>query len=325
LRADSKERTTRGVDIARLWERHGELAVLVLLVVMCALAAWKSKVFLTRGNMRNVLRQASALGVVAVGQTLVILSRGIDLSVGAAATVSCCLSAGIMMGKPADTASAVAVALGFGLIVGLINGLLTTRFALPDFIATLATMSILQGFALIYSGGIEIGKVTTQFSKLSYGSIGILPYSLLLWLAVAIVAGLFLKYTRTGRYIYAVGGDPDVARLSGIPVDRIKILAYSLSGTLAALGGLVLAARMTVGDPTSGLPLQLDSIAAVVVGGTSLFGGRGGMLGAVVGVLVFSVLSNMFNLLGVSMFAQILLKGLVVIAIVTLRVRGEKT
>jgi ribose/xylose/arabinose/galactoside ABC-type transport system permease subunit len=325
LTAGSEQKTARRVDIARVWERHGELAVLVLLVAMCALATWKSKFFLTTGNMRNVLRQASALGVVAVGQTFVILTHGIDLSVGAVATMGCCLSAGIMMGRPEYVVGAVAVTLVFGLLVGLLNGLLITRFALPDFIATLATMSILQGLALIYSGGIEIGRVTPAFSKLSYGSIGILPYSLLLWLVVAIVAGLFLRYARTGRYIYAVGGDPDVARLSGIPVDRIKILVYALSGTLAALSGLVLAARMTVGDPTSGMPLQLDSIAAVVVGGTSLFGGRGGMLGAVVGVLVFSVLSNMFNLIGVSMFAQTLLKGLVVIAIVTLRVRGEKT
>jgi ribose/xylose/arabinose/galactoside ABC-type transport system permease subunit len=220
--------------------------------------------------------------------------------------------------------AAVVLALAVGLAVGLANGLFVAKWHLPDFVVTLGTMSIANGIMFLYTNGREVGSVYRGFAYLSEGSIGPVPVSALVWASVAVLAAVWLRHSRTGRHVYAVGGNPEVARLSGISVSSVRVLVYALSGLAAALAGVVLTARLGVGYPLAGEALQLDSIASVVIGGTSLFGGRGGVAGTVGGVLIVSVLSNLFNLAGVSSFAQQLLKGFVIIAVVVIRTRGER-
>lgn len=320
----SAKRIARQVNVARMLSRHGEILVFLLLLVLGGAAGIALPQFLTGRNISNILRQASALGIVCVGQTCVILAHGIDLSVGAVITLVNCLCAMTMQGRPEMVLPAVLVALVVGLVVGFFNGTMVTRFGLADFVVTLAVMSIANGAMFVMTEGREVGAIAPGFMYLSEGNIGPLPTSLVPWLVMTAVAAVFLKYTRTGRHIYAVGGDPDVARLSGIDGARVKRLVYVLSGLSAAVAAIVLTSRLWVGDPTSGVPFQLDSIAAVVIGGTSLAGGRGGVVGTIAGVLVVSVLSNIFNLAGVSAFAQYVLKGLVIVAVVVVRAMGER-
>jgi ribose/xylose/arabinose/galactoside ABC-type transport system permease subunit len=299
--------------------------VFVILLGLGGITGALSPVFLQPRNLSNVLRQASALGLVAIGQTFVILTHGIDLSVGSVATLANCVCATVMAGRPERVLPAILACLGVGAVAGLFNGFMITQFGLPDFIVTLGTMSAANGLMFLYTRGWEVGAITSTFRLLSEGSIGPLPMSMVIWILVAIMAALFLRYTRTGRHIYAVGGDPEVARLAGINVRLIKMLAYVLSGLGAAMGAIILTARLTVGDPISATGFQLDTIAAVVIGGTSLTGGRGGMIGSVIGALMLSVLSNMFNILGLSAFGQIILKGVLIIAVVAASMLGERT
>lgn len=321
--APAKEMMRRA-NIAQILSRHGEIPIFVLLFVMSAITATIAPVFLSGRNISNVLRQASALGIVSVGQTIAILSFGIDLSVSSVATMAGVLCASIMQGRPEMAIPAILAGLGVGLVVGLLNGLLVTKFGLADFIVTLATWSLVDGLMFVYSEGREVGSVTRGFMFLSEGNIGPLPMSLVVWVSTAIAAIVFLRYTRSGRHIYAVGGNAEVARLSGINVGLTKIVVYTISGLLAAAAGLVLLARLGVGYPLAGREFQLDSIAAVVIGGTSLFGGRGGVVGTIAGVLIVSALNNIFNLVGVSAFAQLVLKGLVIIVVVVVSVLGER-
>jgi ribose/xylose/arabinose/galactoside ABC-type transport system permease subunit len=316
--------SVRRANVSRTLERHGEIVVFLLLVVMSAGTAMVEPLFLSGRNISNVLRQASALGIVSIGQTIAILSFGIDLSVSSVATMAGVLCASLMQGRPEMVVPAVLIALGFGLAIGLLNGLLVTKFGLADFIVTLATWSIVNGVMFVYTEGREVGSVTRGFMFLSGGNIGPFPMSLIVWVVAAIAAFVFLRYTRLGRHIFAVGGNIEIARLSGIHVNLVKTLVYVISGFLAAVAGLVLLARLGVGYPLAGREFQLDSIAAVMIGGTSLFGGRGGVVGTIAGVLIVSALNNVFNLVGVSAFAQHVLKGLVIIVVVVIRARGDR-
>lgn len=320
----SLKESVRRANLSRILERHGEIVVFLLLVVMSAGTAMAEPLFLSGRNISNVLRQASALGIVSIGQTIAILSFGIDLSVSSVATMAGVLCASLMQGRPEMVVPAVLIALGFGLAIGLLNGLLVTKFGLADFIVTLATWSIVNGVMFVYTEGREVGSVTRGFMFLSEGNVGPFPMSLIVWVVAAIAAFVFLRYTRLGRHIFAVGGNMEIARLSGIHVNLVKTLVYAISGFLAAVAGLVLLARLGVGYPLAGREFQLDSIAAVVIGGTSLFGGRGGVVGTIAGVLIVSALNNIFNLVGVSAFAQHVLKGLVIIIVVVIRARGDR-
>jgi ribose/xylose/arabinose/galactoside ABC-type transport system permease subunit len=311
-------------NLGRTLMRHGEILVFFLLFVMAGAATILSPLFLTEANISNVLRQAAPLGIVSIGQTIAILTFGIDLSVSSVATFASIIAAVVMAGRPDMIFPAILLALSFGIIVGLINGLLITKFGLADFIVTLATWSLIDGIMFVLSEGREVGSVASVFMKLSGRDIGPFPISVIVWAILVLGAVIFLKYTRTGHYIYAVGGNAEVAHLSGINVDLVKTLAYTISGLLAATGGLILLARLGVGYPLAGREFQLDSIAAVVIGGTSLFGGRGGVLGTVAGVLIVGSLNNIFNLVGVSAFAQLVLKGLVIILVVVVRAKGER-
>jgi ribose transport system permease protein len=275
-----------------------------------------SPFFWQSDNIGNVLRQSVALGIVSIGQTYVILIAGIDLSVGSTISLVSVLSTGMMGGRTEMILPAVVCALLLGLVIGLANGLIVTKLKVPDFLVTLGTMFIVGGTALAYTPK-PAGLVARPFALIARASWGPLPVSVIGFTFLVAIAILILNKTTLGRYIYAVGGDAEVARLSGIKVGQTKLLAYMICGFTAALAGLFVASRTTIGDPMVGSGFELASIAAVVIGGTSLFGGRGGLSGTILGVLIMSVLANVLNLLNVGGYTQLMIRGVIIILVVS--------
>ncbi|HLX97555.1 MAG TPA: ABC transporter permease [Roseiarcus sp.] len=312
-----------GAERARLsfptaLRRHGSLIIVYgLIVVLAAYASLSSPSFMTERNIFNVLRTAAFLGTVAIGQTFVIISGGIDLSVGSVIKLSVLISAILMNGQPETIGLAVAATLAMGAVVGLINGLLITKLRIQPFIVTLGAYSILRGLAYTVATR-PIGRAAPGFLRLYDFKVGPVPL-LAIFLAALVLAGTFvLRRTAFGRYIYAIGGAEQVARLSGIRVDLVKIGVYALCGTLAALTGLLYLARAGIGDPVTGEGAELQAITAVILGGTSLFGGQGGLIGTLGGVLLIGLTSNVLVILNVSSWYQELIQGLVIVGAVAL-------
>jgi ribose transport system permease protein len=298
--------------------RHAStLVVYGLILILSVYASLLSPNFLTERNIFNVLRTAAFLGTVAIGETLVIISGGIDLSVGSVIKFAVLMSAILMDGKPENIAVAVAATLAVGAAVGLVNGLLITKARIAPFIVTLGAYSILRGVGYTVATK-PVGRAAPSFLRLYDLKFGPVPL-LVIFLALLIVAGIFvLRRTAFGRYIYAIGGNEQVARLSGVRVDRVKIGVYMLCGTLAALTGLLYLARSGVGDPVTGEGAELQAITAVILGGTSLFGGQGGLIGTLGGVLLLGLTNNVLVLLNVSSWYQELIQGLVIVGAVAL-------
>jgi len=311
-------------NATRFLNRHSEIVVFFFLILMVFVAAKSTPLFLKPANLTNVMRQAASLGIVAIGQTIVILLAGTDLSVSAVATVSNVIAAVLMMGKDENILPAILVALLAGIIVGFLNGFFITKFSLPDFVVTLAIYSVVNGLMFVFTTGREVGSVSGKFMAFGSKDIFSIPITMYIWMGLTIFAVIFLQYTKFGRMIYEVGGNPESARLSGINTSLVRVVSYIICGVMAAISGLVLLSRLGVGYPLSGKELQLDSIIAVVIGGTSLNGGRGNLLGTVAGVLILSSLNNIFNLIGISTFMQIVIKGLIIIIVVVLRAMNEK-
>jgi ribose transport system permease protein len=298
--------------------RHAStLIVYGLILVLGVYASLLSPNFLTERNIFNVLRTAAFLGTVAIGETLVIISGGIDLSAGSVIKLAVLMSAILMDGKPENIAVAVAGTLGMGAVVGLINGLLITKARIAPFIVTLGAYSILRGVSYTVTTK-PVGRAASSFLRLYDLKFG--PVTLLvIFLALLIGAGIFvLRRTAFGRYLYAVGGNEQVARLSGIRVDRVKIGVYMVCSTLAALTGLLYLARSGVGDPVVGEGAELQAITAVILGGTSLFGGQGSLVGTLGGVLLMGLTNNVLVLLNVSSWYQELIQGLIIVGAVAL-------
>jgi ribose transport system permease protein len=312
------------LSIRRAIVRHGEIISFLFLVLLFIFASLVSPLFLRPNNLANVMSQAAALSVVAIGQTFVLLIAGIDLSVGVIATVSAIISAVMMNGKSELIIPALLLSLLTGVLIGLFNGFVITKFKLPDFIVTLAMMSVINGIMFLYTEGREVGLVASKFMQFGSSNLLKLPVTFLISLGITGLAYVFLQYTRLGRNIYAVGGNRVSARLSGININKVRIMVYGVSGFMAALSGLVLLSRIGIGYPLAGAELNMDSIVAVVIGGTALRGGRGNIIGTLFGVLILSILNNFFNLIDVSAFAQIVLKGVIIVSVVILRALGEK-
>jgi ribose/xylose/arabinose/galactoside ABC-type transport system permease subunit len=298
--------------------RHAStLIVYGLILILSVYASLLSPNFLTDRNIFNVLRTAAFLGTVAIGETLVIISGGIDLSVGSVIKLAVLMSAILMDGKPENIAAAAVATLAMGAVVGLINGLLITKARIAPFIVTLGAYSILRGIAYTVTTK-PVGRAAPGFLHLYDLKFGPIPL-LVIFLAFLIVAGIFvLRRTTFGRHIYAVGGNEQVARLSGIRVDRVKIGVYMLCSALAALTGLLYLARSGVGDPVTGEGAELQAITAVILGGTSLFGGQGGLIGTLGGVLLMGLTNNVLVLLNVSSWYQELIQGLIIVGAVAL-------
>jgi ribose transport system permease protein len=289
----------------------GPLIGLLMLSVFLSVATDR---FLSVRNALNILDQITVLGVMSVGMTFVILIGGIDLSVGSVLALSMMIMGwlGNIAGLP--MAVAIPLALLVSAVSGLIVGVLVTRLRVPAFIATLAMMSVARGVANMITDGQQIVGFPDWFTMLAIDRhFGVLTATVFLMLAIVVLAWLFLKYRSEGRMLYAVGGNPEVARLAGINVGLVTIGVYVLCAVLAGLAGIVLAARLDAVQPSSGFGYELDTIAAVVIGGTSLSGGAGGIGGTLIGVLIIGVLRNGLNLLNVSPFLQQVIIGVVIV------------
>lgn len=298
---------TQFKPIAFLQRYRREIGLPVIVFLMTVVFAFNSDVFLSAANFRNIGVSAAALAAVSFGQTFAVLTAGLDLSVGSIVALVSIVGALVM--RDHGVAAGLAASLMTGAAVGFANGIVITRFKVFPFIATLAMMSIVSGLALSLSGGVAVTGVPNAFSNLAYARSFGVPIPVIIAVAVLVIAGFVLRYTRLGRRLYAVGGNEEAARLSGISIGTVKIAAYVLSGMCASIGSLILTARVASGQPSLGATLPLESVAAVVLGGISLFGGRGSVVGVAFGVLFISILSNGLNLLNVPSYTQMMIVG----------------
>ncbi|MBB3148352.1 ribose/xylose/arabinose/galactoside ABC-type transport system permease subunit [Phyllobacterium sp. 1468] len=287
------------------------MAALIILVIA---ASFLSDRFLTPANLLNILRQVAIVGILAIGMTFVILTRGIDLSVGSILGLSVVIYAGLL-----ETHS-MAIAIPLGLLVamaaGLVNGLGVASAGIPPFIMTLGMLSFARGLAFLYTGGTPIPILNEAFYDLGNDYLFGIPIPSLILLAILAVSAIILSLTAFGRSVYAIGSNEEAARLSGVPVRLYKIIVYVIAGGVSGLAGLVYASQLSIGTPIAGQGYELDAIAAVVVGGTSLFGGKGSVGGTFLGTLIIGVLANILNLTGVDPYVQQLFKGaLIVVAV----------
>ena len=294
---------------ARPLGRHG---IFILLLALVVLGAAFAPEFLTSANLANVLKQSAALGILAVGQNFVIVGGMIDLSVGQLAGLVVVLTADLMQGRPELTLPAILLALALGAGVGAINGWLNNLLRIHPLILTFGMLSILQGVIFVYTDR-SVGLVSPAFRWIADGSALGMPFAALLLAAISLGAAFLLHRTRFGHHLMAIGGSEENARRAGIDAGRIKLIAFTLSGLSAGLAGILLAGRLGTGYPNAGAGYELDAIVAVVLGGTALAGGRGTIAGTIAAGLVLGITSNLLNLLEVSAFVQMLIKGMIVI------------
>lgn len=275
--------------------------------------------YLTSANLMSLLGRSIALGITAIGQTFAILIASIDLSVANLISVSAVLSSSIMSGDPAMMLPAVAAVLAIGALVGLINGLVIAKLEVNPLIATLGMAMVLQGL-LSASFDNFAGEVPEEFQVFAYGQIGGFSVSLMFLIGLTVAAWIFLRFTRTGSGIYSVGGNPEAAKLAGMRTTRVIVMAHVLCSLCATIAGLYLASRLRSGAPWIGRDgvYDLESIAVVVIGGTALSGGRGGVWGTLMGVMIFSLIDSIFNLSGVDAFAKQILRGVIIVAAVAI-------
>jgi ribose transport system permease protein len=290
-----------------------EMLSLIGLVLLSLVMTIFSNQFLTQNNILNILRQVSINGIIAVGMTFVILTSGIDLSVGSVMAFSGTLMAGVMVKMGWNPVLAIGVALALGAIFGLINGVLISYAKMPPIIVTLAMMEIPRGLALLYTGGYPLSGISQNFAFIGRGYFLGIPMPVIIMIFIYLIAYVLLNYLPFGRYIYAIGGNEEAVSLSGIKVKKFKTIAYVISGITAALSGIVITSRLMSGQPMAGDGFELDAIASVVLGGTDINGGRGSIVGTFVGALIMGVLSNGLNLLGVSPYVQRVFKGLIIL------------
>ena len=299
----------KGVGLA---QRFGLLLVIILLMTIMSIV---SPVFLTSGNLINVLRQVSMNGILAVGLTFVILTGGIDLSVGAVVAVTRVV-AGRLMEEGHGMAAAIAYGILAAFIFGLMNGTLVAIGRLPPFIATLSTMAIARGFALVYSNGRPFLIQVDEFLNIGRGSVFGIPNPIWILLIVCALAFILLNFTVFGRHVYAFGGNRQAANLAGVRTKLVEISVYTIAGVLAGITAIILSARISSGQPTAGSGFELDAIAAVAIGGTSMKGGSGTIGGTIMGFIIIGIMINSMTLLGVSSFYQQIVKGFIIIAAV---------
>jgi ribose/xylose/arabinose/galactoside ABC-type transport system permease subunit len=283
-----------------------------------AVAAVLSPAFYAPANILNVLRQGSALGIVSIGQAIVVIGGGFDLSVAAVMQLAVTASAEIARGRDENAPTTILICIAMGTIVGLANGLIVVKRRVQPFVATLFVAVVITGARLAYSQGAPSGSLPPMLRLFGRDSTGFLPNATLIFFLLAAMAFVVLRYTIFGRRLYAMGGNREATRLAGVNVDRLSISSYVLSGTLAAVAGLVLAGYIGYADQWIGAGYDLDSIAAVVVGGMSLEGGRGGIANTVAGVLLITILLNLVHLINLDAQYQYVVRGLVILGAVAI-------
>ena len=298
--------------------RYGPIfAVYGFIIVLFIIGATQSERFLTVRNLTNVARQSAYLGIVALGQMLVILTAGIDLSVGSLVKLSILVSAIVMNGEPANQGAAIIATLGLGLVVGLVHAFLVNEVKIAPFIVTLASLGILRGISLSISTS-PVGKASREFIMFYVQTIGPVPIIAVMFGVLLVLTALMLRFTAFGKYLYAIGGNTEVAHLSGVPVKLVRYGVYVICSITASITGLLWLSRMGVGDPAIGDGIELQAITAVIIGGTSLFGGRGTVIGTLGGVLLLGITANLLVMLGVNQFIQGLIQGIIIVAAVAL-------
>lgn len=299
------------------------MSMLIALVAIVIFFSIVSPNFMTRNNGFNVLRQISSNAIVAIGMTFVLLIGGIDLSVGSVIAATNCLSISLMVsGAPIPVA--VICGLVLSAVVGFANGMIIAKLKIPAFIMTLAMMQIARGAAYISTGGRPVRFDNDSLSLIGNGYIGVVPVPVIIMLVCIIIFAFILHKTKFGSRVYAVGGNREAAKFSGINITLIEISVYTICGTMAGIAGIILSSRMLSAQPTSGAGAEMDAIAAVVLGGTSLSGGTGTIAGTIIGALFIGVLNNGLNILGVSSYWQEVVKGIVIIIAVLVDVIKNK-
>lgn len=292
-----------------------ELTTVIALIILMAVITIINSNFLTANNLLNLLLQVTSNALIAFGMTFVILTGGIDLSVGSILALSSALTAGLL-GSGMPVTLAILISLILGCILGIMNGLLISYGKLAPFIVTLATMTIFRGATLVYTNGNPITKGlsdTFLFQFLGQGYIVGIPFPVIIMFIVFIVLYVLLHKTAFGKSVYAIGGNEKAAYISGVKLNKVKIIIYSISGIMASISGLIITSRLSSAQPTAGASYEMDAIAAVVLGGTSLSGGKGRILGTLIGALIIGVLNNGLNIIGVSAFWQQVVKGVVIL------------
>lgn len=285
-----------------------EIGALAALIVIAIVLSALSKYFFTLSNFTNLLKQVAIVGIAGVGVTMVIISGGIDLSVGSAVSLTAVLVAGFMQLNGMPSAVAVVLVLLIGCGLGLLNGSMVTFLRIPPIIATLSTLMAFKGAALVYTNGYTIPLIQ-KFMTLGRGQLGPLPVSTVILVGVYFLAWLVLRFTMLGRIAYGLGGNEEAVHLSGISVRKYRLILYTVSGFFAALAGVVIASRLSAGQPNVGEGVELDAIAAAVLGGTSIFGGVGSIWGTLIGAFILTVINNGLNLMNVSPYSQFIARG----------------
>src|SRR3972149_1014521 len=318
--------TTAEADVAR-WRRLGlrrnltQSAIWVVLLILTVVSTLISPVFMTTRNISTLLKQAASLGIVSVGQTLAILTGGIDLSVASVMALMSVLAASLMKGQASLFLPVSLFCLAVAVTIGLVNGLLVTKLKIPAFIATLGMVLVVQGIRFVYTGGSPRGSISPALKFIGGGMVGPVPAAVILWAVIVVVFVILMRRTTFGREMYAVGGNRSAAHLSGVNVNGIIIAAYTLCSFLAGVAGLVFTGYNGFADNWVGRGFELNSIAAVVVGGTLFEGGRGGVVGTVAGVLIITILFNLVLLLGLDEEYQRIGKGVAIIRAVAMYAR----
>ncbi len=306
----------------RVFDLMIEYNFIVIFLLVVVIASFLSENFLTTTNIANLFQQAAVVGVVAVGMSFVILTGNIDLSVGSV-TALCGMVVAVLLAQGMPIWLAVLFALMTGAACGALMGAITAYALVPSFIVTLAGLVSFRGVTYLLTDGVPVSGLPREFASLATTMVPILPGMQvssmgLIFVLTCVVAGILLRLTIFGETVYATGGNAEAARLSGLPTRGVIVLVFTLAGTMSALGGLLLTSRLRIGQPTAGQGLELDAIAAVVLGGTSLFGGRGGVLGTFFAVMLLQVLRNIFNLLGLGSFYQMTATGVIIVAAILL-------
>ncbi|MBC7330456.1 ABC transporter permease [bacterium] len=308
-----------------IWERYRVALGLLILIILSSII---SPDFTRPTNIQNVVQRISIMGIMAIGMTFVILSGGIDLSVGSVLAASACLTAGAIKYYHLPVAIAILIGLLGGAFFGFLNGIFITKGKMQPFVVTLALMTSVRGFAFLYTNGQPITLEPSEVPlliNLGLGKIGnFLPTQTLIFIVVALLAYLLLRFTAFGRYVYGLGGNEEAVRLSGVNVERVKVLIYTLSGLLSGLGGIMMVGFQNgLANANFGLGYELSAIACVVIGGTSLAGGTGGVGNTVIGTLIIGILDNILNLKGVGTYMQEMIRGAIIIFAVYISKRKE--
>lgn len=309
-------------QISSLLRKHGVLIALIILIVI---ATFSFPQFFTYGNLTNILRQSSMIGLISLGMTFVLLTGGIDLSVGALAALASVMAA--MLSPHGNVGQMILVPIAACGILGLINGVIIAKLKIAPFITTLGMMMAARGISLVLTDGVSVSinaDMVDTFSIVAHSYLIKIPTPVWLFLVALIVGIYFTNKTRPGRHVYAVGGNEEAARMMGLRPERVKIAVYTLNGLLAGLAGIILASRLSAGQPVSCDGWEMDAIAAAAIGGTQLSGGRGGLRGTVVGIMIIGIISNMINLQGtLNSWWQSIITGLMLLLVVMMQSRME--